>query len=78
VSQFEKEKDRVICLFYFWYFMGKKANEFKMIVDLADYYRNLSDEELLKISHGYSPNWDIKYKKALNVVLKERGLKISN
>jgi hypothetical protein len=58
--------------------MGKKENEFEMIADLADHYRKLSNEELLKISQGYSLHWDIKYKKALNIVLKERGLKISN
>lgn len=58
--------------------MGKKENEFKMIADLADHYRKQSDEQLLKISQGHSCNWDIKYKKALNIVLKERGLKISN
>jgi hypothetical protein len=55
--------------------MTKKENEFKMIEGLADTYSKLSDQELLKISQGYSPYWDIKFKKALNVVLKERGLK---
>ena len=58
--------------------MSKKENEFKMIADLADYYRKLSDEKLLQISQGYSFHWDIKYKKALNIILKERGLKNSN
>jgi hypothetical protein len=57
--------------------MSKKENEFKMISDLVDHYRKLSDEQILKISQGYGPNWDIKYKKALNNVLKERGLKFS-
>ena len=58
--------------------MSKNENEFKMIADLVDNYRKLSDEKLLEIRQGYSFNWDIKYKKALNIVLKERGLKISN
>jgi hypothetical protein len=58
--------------------MSKKENEFKMIAELVDHYRKESDEQLLKISQGYSFNWDNKYKKALNIVLKERGLKISN
>ncbi|MFT4017627.1 hypothetical protein DC498_09345 [Terrimonas sp.] len=57
---------------------SKKENEFKLIADLADHYRKLSNEQLLKISQEYSPNWDIKYRKALNTVLKERQLKISN
>ena len=51
--------------------MSKKENEFKMIADLADNYRKFSDEKLLKISRGYSFNWDINYKKALNIVLRE-------
>lgn len=58
--------------------MSKRENEFKMIADLADNYRKMSDDQLLKISHGYSVNWDVKYKKALNIVLKERGLKSVN
>jgi len=58
--------------------MSKNENEFKMIADLVDNYRKLSDEKLLEIRQGYSFNWDIKYKKALNIALKERGLKISN
>jgi hypothetical protein len=55
--------------------MSKRENEFRKIADLADHYRTLSDEKLLKISRGYSFNWDVNYKKALNIVLKERGLK---
>jgi hypothetical protein len=58
--------------------MSKNENEFKMIADLTNNYRKLSDEKLLEIRQGYSFNWDIKCKKALNIVLKERGLKISN
>ncbi|OJY98087.1 MAG: hypothetical protein BGP13_10565 [Sphingobacteriales bacterium 40-81] len=57
---------------------SKKENEFKLIADLADHYRKLSNEQLLKINQEYSPNWDIKYRKTLNTVLKERQLKISN
>ena len=58
--------------------MSKKGNEFKRIADLADHYRKMPDDQLLKIRQGYSPNWDVKYKKALNIVLKERGLKSDN
>lgn len=58
--------------------MNKREKEFKMIADLADHYRKMSDHQLLKISQGYSFNWDAKYKKALNIVLKERGLKSVN
>jgi hypothetical protein len=55
--------------------MGKRENEFRKIADLADHYRTLSDKQLLKIKEDYSFNWDISYKKALNIVLKKRGLK---
>ncbi|WP_304067324.1 hypothetical protein [Pedobacter glucosidilyticus] len=55
--------------------MSKRENQLKMIADLVDYYRKMSDNQLLNIIHGSSFNWDVKYKKALNIVLKERGLK---
>jgi hypothetical protein len=55
--------------------MNKRENEFKMIVNLVDNYRKMSDDELLKISQGHSFTWDVKYRKALSIVLKERGLK---
>lgn len=58
--------------------MSKKQNELKTVAALADNYRKLPDERLLAIRQGYSPNWGINYRKALNVVLKERGLNISN
>ena len=58
--------------------MSKRENEFKMVADLVDRYRQMSDDQLLKITDGYSFNWDVKYKKALNIVLKERGLKSLN
>ena len=57
--------------------MSKKENELKMVADLADYYRKLSDKALLRISNEYGMHRDIKYRKALNIVLKERGLKIT-
>jgi hypothetical protein len=55
--------------------MSKRENQLKMIADLVDYYRKMSDNQLLNIIQGSSFNWDVKYKKALNIVLKERGLK---
>ncbi|KHJ39528.1 hypothetical protein PBAC_00360 [Pedobacter glucosidilyticus] len=55
--------------------MSKRENQLKMIANLVDYYRKMSDNQLLNISHGRSFNSDIKYKKALNIVLKELGLK---
>jgi hypothetical protein len=55
--------------------MSKRDNEFKIIEKLSDNYRKMSDEQLIKISQGYSFSWDVKYKKALNIVLNERGLK---
>jgi hypothetical protein len=54
--------------------MSKRDNEFKIIEKLSDNYRKMSDEQLIKISQGYSFSWDVTYKKALNIVLKERGL----
>lgn len=55
--------------------MSKRENQLKMIANLVDYYLKMSDNQLLNISQGGSFNWDIKYKKALNIVLKECGLK---
>jgi hypothetical protein len=59
--------------------MSKRENELKMVANIADHYRKWSDEKLLRIiKERQSFHTDIKYKKALNIVLKERGLKISN
>jgi alpha-D-ribose 1-methylphosphonate 5-triphosphate synthase subunit PhnI len=57
--------------------MSKKYKELKMVADLAERYRKMSDEQLLNITKGYGLHWDIKYRKALNIVLKERGLKVT-
>jgi hypothetical protein len=57
--------------------MSKKDKELKMVADLADHYRKMSDEQLLRIGQGYGMHWDINYKKALNIVLKERHLNVT-
>jgi hypothetical protein len=56
--------------------MSKRDNEIKMVAALTDKYRKFSDDRLLRLSQATGFHWDIKYRKALNIVLKERGLKL--
>jgi hypothetical protein len=56
--------------------MKKKERENTEAERIAERYRELSDQQLLYLhSEVMSPNADTKYKKAYNIVLKEKGLK---